>query len=186
MRRTELVHQIADLKKRQAIKNAYLQYIESTTNWQSELYNSNRDALFEITEELDKKMDEYYFVCKTEILMIDTELSKIQDALMADPFDYDNLVAQEKDAKGKRLEIWHEMKEVLWVDNPLHCTPSALKGTSPRGGKAAKPSFQIVDDMDSVRRECEATCQNPECLQTACMEHEKRLTEQVREEAHNG
>ncbi|WP_286747924.1 hypothetical protein [Roseivirga sp. UBA1976] len=209
MRRIELAQEIAILKKKQAIKNAHLLHIENTTNWQGELYNSNRDALFEITEELDKKMDEYYFVCKTEIIEIDLELRKIQDALLADPFDYNALIVQEKEAKSKRLEIWEEMKSVLWVED---CTPTEqiakncrnydlavlgqIVGVDPAtlgDGWEVKKTYdgeRLVDweivMKDRIRRECEEKCKNPECLQTACVEHQKKLTEEVRKEVHNG
>lgn len=196
MRRAQLVMEIADLKKRQAIKNAHLLHIEKTTNWQGELYNSNRDALFEITEQLDKKMDEYYFVCKSEIIQIDSELSKIQDALLADPFDYNALIVQEKDAKGKRLEIWHEMKEVLWVHDSnkyplvhsMASVQSAINGVAnpnPKDWsvKTTMQNGQLVDweivGNDRIRRECEDNCQNPECLQTTCIEHQNQLTKEA-------
>lgn len=159
MRREQLISEINDLKKRQAIKNAQLVHIESTTNWQRELYTSTQEELFNVSEKLDKKMDEYYYVAKSEILAIDIELSKIQDSLMADPFNADLLVVQEKDAKGKRLEIWHEMKSVLWVDAAKY---AMLKGA------------------------CSETCQDAECTGASCQARQDQLTKEVRKEAHNG
>lgn len=183
MNRAELIIQIADLKKRKAIKNAQLLWIERSTNWQRDAYNGTQEELFNIMEKLDQKMDEYYYSAKSELSQLDQELKKTSDALLADPFNYSQLIVFEKETKAKRMELWQEMKSVLWTDQSCikrHLSP-AMGQFMGVDAACNSDDFTVITKFEGHRVvDWEVVSNASNVL------NESEKTEAVRKEAHNG
>lgn len=172
MRRPALITEIADLKKRVAIKKGQMEWIEKSTNWQSEQYNSTQFEMFNLIQLLDSHMDEYYYVAKNELLALDAELDKLQDCLMADPINMDQLVISQKETKSKRMELWKEMQSVLWIEEASTSAKAMVdKGVEGFSINTKREGDRIVD-WDVVK--------------DAKPLSEMAKTEAVRKEAHNG